>query len=258
MTFNNKKPSEGRKAEIELVQILNQKENKLLWDNLVINKSNVYAIHVIKQKPGKINQRKIYPKADIFLARGSVKYSDLNKNNFYLNEDHYNTYNLKYISKSGISVKNPKSKNYQIIKMSPEVFGILFKINELGAGASIYCSKESDILKNSTIINKWHSNTQKFNQYFSNKLNININEINKIKNLKQIKTFSNNQIHKIITSNKYISDFVFKGIGNFEEPYTAYFIFENNKLKKNHEIPFNITTGSGRSKGIYTIVVKPR
>jgi len=32
----------------------------------------------------------------------------------------------------------------------------------------------------------------------------------------------------------------------------------NNTLKKNYFIPFNITTGSGRSKQIYTIVLKPK
>lgn len=47
------------------------------------------------------------------------------------------------------------------------------------------------------------------------------------------------------------------GIGNFEEPYTAPWLIEDDSLKPNYEIPFNVTTGSGRSKGIFTIVLKP-
>ena len=48
------------------------------------------------------------------------------------------------------------------------------------------------------------------------------------------------------------------GIGNFDEPYTAKYLIENDKIKKNHYLPFTITTGSGRSKGKYTIVLKPK
>ena len=42
----------------------------------------------------------------------------------------------------------------------------------------------------------------------------------------------------------------------FKEPYHAMFIFEKGKLRENIISDFSITTGSGRSKGKYTIEIK--
>ena len=61
----------------------------------------------------------------------------------------------------------------------------------------------------------------------------------------------------MILDNNLLSDFIFKGIGNFDEPYTATYLYEHGELKENYYIPFKITTGSGRSRGDYTIVLKP-
>jgi hypothetical protein len=76
--------------------------------------------------------------------------------------------------------------------------------------------------------------------------------------MKKIKVYSNNEIEKLIIQDMVISDLIFKGIGNFEEPFTANWILENDELKKNYAIPFTVTTGSGRSKNIFTIVLKPK
>ena len=61
-----------------------------------------------------------------------------------------------------------------------------------------------------------------------------------------------------VNNDKAISDFIFFGIGNFDEPFTAHWLYEYEKFRTNYVIPFTITTGSGRSKGIYTIVLKPK
>lgn len=51
---------------------------------------------------------------------------------------------------------------------------------------------------------------------------------------------------------------MFNGIGNFEEPFTVHYLYENGELKDDCFIPFKPTTGSGRSKGTFTIVIKPK
>nr|MBL0721290.1 hypothetical protein [Sulfurovaceae bacterium] len=58
--------------------------------------------------------------------------------------------------------------------------------------------------------------------------------------------------------NSVISDFIFKGIGAFDNPYYATFIYKEGKLSLNN-IPnkYSITTGSGRSSGKYTVIIKP-
>ena len=51
--------------------------------------------------------------------------------------------------------------------------------------------------------------------------------IHKCYKLKEIKAFSNKKISDITINSNIISDFIFKGVGNFVEPYTAQYIIEN-------------------------------
>lgn len=215
---------------------------------------NIYAIHIISNKYGKVNEKSISCKADFFLASGDVPKKELLQKNYYLNEDDLKVYNLIPILKSGISVKLDKSK-YTIFKMGSTTFEKLFKNNILAAGASIYCTK--DFEKNKSVLDGWKVSEEEFKLYYSDLINDSENYLFDKGSLDQIKKKSNQEIKKTITADKYLSDFIFKGIGNFEEPFTAHWLFENNELKKNYEIPFKITTGSGRSKGIFTIVLKP-
>ena len=246
------KALEGNYEEVVITKLLNTKSS--LWDNLPYDKNNTFAIHVISKKFGKINNEKIQPKADIFFANGHLDIDFLVKNDYYLDESHVDMLNLSPIPFSGLSIKLLNS-NYTITKISPSTFLKIFKSNILGAGASIYSTK--DFEKNVQILNGWGVLKIYFDKYFSNKLQIeNIDLFNK-DIMSKIKTFSNHEIQKIITENLNISDFIFKGIGNFEEPFTAHWILENKILKKNYYIPFIITTGSGRSKNIFTIVLKP-
>ena len=62
---------------------------------------------------------------------------------------------------------------------------------------------------------------------------------------------------KIIVTNTNISDAIFFGKGLFEEPFNSNFIYSKGELTQNHIPPFTITTGSGRHKGNYTVIIKP-
>ena len=201
---------------------------------------------------GKINKSKVLPKADVFLIQSEEIYLDsLQKKNYLLTEEDLSKIKFKYIEKSGISVKRPDSKKYQILKMVPNTFFKIFGNYELGAGASIYCLKENELEKNKSVLKGWHSSEKKVLEFFDEKeLNLEV--------CKKIKKKSNTLIKKEIESKNKISDFVFKGVGNFEEPFLATWFYEKGLLKKAVKIPFVITTGSGRSKGNFTIVVKPK
>ena len=145
--------------------------------------------------------------------------------------------------------------------MSASTFKKLFNSNILASGASIYCNKENEFIKNIDVLKGWGIPETDFISYFNQLLNINIESITIPENknfLKKIKKISNNKITEIINSNRTISKFIFQGIGNFQEPFTAFWLFEHGIFKANYKIPFKITTGSGRSKGIYTIVLKPK
>ncbi len=247
------KALEGNYKEVLITKLLNKKTT--YWDVLPYDSKITYAIHVNSKKYGFVNQEKVQPKADIFFAKGTIEKADLEKRDYYLDEIDLVNFNLKPILNSGLSIKLSNS-NYTITKISPNTFLKIFNSNMLGAGASIYSSKELE--KNTSVIKGWSVEISDFKEYFSLKLGVSNIDLFDKDIMSLIKTFSNKELEKIIIQDKKISDLIFKGIGNFDEPFTATWLLENDVMKQNYYIPFSITTGSGRSKNIFTIVLKPK
>jgi hypothetical protein len=259
--MKNKGTKEGTAQEIAFVQQLNKKEDSALWQTLSINPNNHYAIRVTSKKYGKLNDAKVLPKADAFIAYGDVPLEYLKTKEYFLDEDDVVKFALRPKEQSGISIKREDSTKYQIMKMSPSTFKKLFGSNILASGASIYCTKEAEFIKNLELLKGWGVKEDEFLSYFNSELRLDLTSVadtSAKEALKSIKKFSNTKIAKIINTNKTISDFIFFGIGNFDEPFTAHWLYEHAKLKPNYIIPFIVTTGSGRSKGDYTIVLKPK
>lgn len=251
----------GKQQEIDFVKIVNKKENLNYWKHLNLKTKNHYAIRVTSQKYGKLNQRKVWAKADAFMVKGFIPPSYLKLNHYYLEERDVKLFNLLPIPHTGISIKQEDSKHYSIAKLSPSSFYKLFNSNMLAAGASIYYKRTKKLHLNNKILKAWNILEKDFFSYYSKVLNLTINSVTHMncqKCLKKIKRYANKEIAKIIKNNKNISDFIFYGINNFEEPFTAPWLFEHGKFRKNHIMPFSVTTGSGRSKGKCTIVIKPK
>lgn len=258
--MRNKGTKEGTEQEVSFVKELNKKENLSYWDTLSLDPNSHYAIRVISKKYGSLNEAKILPKADAFIAYGEVPLEYLQSKDYFLDENDIKQFNLSPINASGISIKRADSKQYQIMKMSPSTFKKLFGSNILASGSSIYCNEEIEFIKNNNLLAAWGISEDEFISYFNQELNISlisVTDATSKENLKLIKTFSNEKIAEIINSDKSISDFIFFGIGNFEEPFTAQWLYEYGVFRKNDIIPFTVTTGSGRSKGVYTLVLKP-
>jgi len=257
---------EGTEEEIRLVKLLNSDKNHKFWDIMgyPYERSNIFAVRVTKEKYGKINECLVKTKADVIVCSGEVDEKYLISNDFYLEESDINRFGLVPIEGSGISVKRRDSTRYQILKMNPSTFEKIFGDTELGAGASIYCSRKNDLDKNSAVLRGWKTNWKKFENYFSF-----IPEIKKLSDTgekaekrlavaRKIKKWSNEKIFNTIEGNKDISDFVFCGKGNFNEPYTATWFYERGAMKKAGPVNFVVTTGSGRSRGDFTVVIKPK
>ena len=255
--MRNRGTEEGTIEEINFVKKLNKKDDLDLWRVLDLDSSNHFAIHVIYHKFGKINGKKVKPKADVYIARGQVPQDYIKSTDFYLDEEDAKSFNLVPIDFTGISVKLQTSTRYQITKMGPNTFSNVFGNYELGAGASIYCMKERDLIKNPQVLKGWNTNEKDFVEYFKSENVISSSELD-MTSLKKIKKFSNKKIEDIINNNEDVSDFIFQGIGNFEEPFTVHYLYENGELKDSCYIPFKPTTGSGRSRGDFTIVIKPK
>ena len=251
----------GKRQEIEFVKELNKKINLNYWETLDLNPQNHYAIRVKYQKYGKLNQRKIWAKADAFIAKGFMPTNYLKLNDYFLNEDDVKKFKLIPIKITGISIKKENSQHYSISKMSPSTFQKLFNSNILAAGASLYYRKKKKLIHNKNILKGWGITEEEFFDYYSFIIK---KEVGSLTNpncqacLKKIKRYAKKEISNIINKKQTISDFIFMGLGNFKEPFTASWIYEHAEFKKNHKMPFTVTTGSGRSNGKYTIVIKPK
>ena len=260
----NKGTLEGTEEEITFVKKLNKKRDLSFWNIININPKDHFAVHVSNHKYAKINGQLIKPKADVFIAEGNVKDDVLENKDYYLNELSASELNLKPLAFTGISIKRIDSDRYQILKMNPNTFSKLFGSYELGAGASIFCTKKEELIKNEQVISGWNTTWGAFEKFFAEIEDVAFIKGQKcsyeirLKIAKKVKTLSNKKIAYQININEKISKFVFQGMGNFDEPFTAFWFYEKGLLKKAGPIPFCVTTGSGRSKGDFTIVIKPK
>lgn len=258
--MNNRGTKEGTIEERDFVTKVNKNPGKYSGI-LKIECPEFLLVHVSHHVYGTIQEKKIFAKADAYAICVKNKEIYTKVDDYYISEKELDEYkegeDFVKIPQTGISIKLIDSPRYQITKINPSTFEKIFSDIEMGAGASIYCRREDEIWKNNSVLNGWGVTKEKFIKYFELKLGRKIN-LEDTETLQEIKTFSNTEISNEIKNNKNLSDYIFKGTGNFPEPYTASFIFENNRLREMNYIPnFKVTTGSGRSKGDFTIVIKP-
>ena len=239
---------EGDIGEIEFIKKFNKNKTDFLnyLKRFSNDLENVWMVRVTTKQLSKLSNQKVFTRADSYLIK--VKNNILPilyKTDFYLSEDLLFNEQIEFspISFSGISIKMTDSKNFQILKVGPHSFFTLFGSYELGAGASLFCLREDELPKNIDLINGWKTNLEAMANYFkiftNNDINFFMNQII----CKKIKNYSCEQIEKMIIDSVELQEKIFNGKDLYNEPYTAWY--------------FSVTTGSGRSHGDYTIVLKP-
>ena len=265
---NNIGTAEGDWEEYELVAKLNRdkRSGNKLWSVLcqelnISNLDNVYAVRVSNTVYSKLSGRMVLPKADAYLVRGNINHQVLLDNNYWLDEDVIEGLEVKALPGSGISCKRPTSSSFTYAKLTVNSFETLFGSRELGAGISIF-SKVSELHNNDKVLDGWMVSEEQLLEYFKQELdeaNISDNErcLTNEEVCKQVKHAAIRETELKIRQSKEISNALFKGIGVFDEPYTANFIYINNGLTIAYVPDFSITTGSGRHRGNFTVVIKP-
>ncbi len=245
---------EGDKFVEKFISEINNGNREILNNNFN-NYKKIYAVKVNEFIHSKVLEKKVAAKSDVIICEGSINKEELKKLNYILELNHIKDFDLNIIPLSGISIKLKESKKYTYSKMGASIFKKLFKTNLLAAGASIYIN-EKEKRKNEKILKGWGISEKEFENFYENKIDdFNINDIRK---LKKIKSLSNHLIKNQIKNTLYLQEFIFQGKHNFEDPFFASYLYNNKGFKivnlNNYE--FNVTTGSGRSKGNYTIVIK--
>lgn len=269
----NRGTHSGDLAEIEFVKRFNSEKTNQDFDfyikDLDIKElKDIYMVRVTTKQYSKLSNQTVMTRADTYLINSKDQLINelLVENDYYLDEKMLSEKNIHYSSLdfSGISVKITDSDKFQILKLTPESFKTLFGEYELGASASIYCLREEEIEKNESVFSGWKTTKENvINKYKNeisnlNKLNENISLIEQMKIYKELKEFSNKKIAEIINSDKHLKEIIFNGYHIYDEPYSASYFYNGGKIQKLNYIPFVVTTGSGRSNGIFTIVLKPK
>ena len=257
---------EGTLDEISSVVFFNRDPENIIFKSYLysIKKTaeKVLLVRVTTKQFSKLSNQKVMTRADAYAIEitNDDLYDVLEENEFYLDEDilaNYKSY-YKFVASSGISIKIHDSTGYQLIKLTPNSFNQLFDSYELGAGASLFCQNQEELRKNIALIDGWNSDIEKMQEYFSI-FNISEKTISSSMELcKQIKMYSVSVITEKIDSTPKLQQIIFNGMYIYEEPYVAYFFMQNNKIEVLKYIPYSVTTGSGRSHGNYTIVLKPK
>lgn len=252
---------EGDIDEIKFVKRFNKnKEHFHIYVQKFNTFTNYWMVRVTTKQFSKLSNQKVFTRADAYLAKFNTDITGiLKESDYYLTEDVLNKKNIGYekIPYSGISVKMTDSSNYQILKVGPNSFAALFNNYELGAGASLFCLRENELNKNEALIYGWKTTPQNmalfFNDFTNGDLNFHLNQ----EVCKQIKNFSCKKIEDEINSSQELQEKIFNGKDLYDEPYTAWFFYHGEEIAELKSIPFSVTTGSGRSHGDYTIVLKP-
>ena len=222
--------------------------------------ANLYMVRVTTKQLSKLCNKKVFTRSDCYLAEIS---SDIRKvletNDYYLSEDILKENKIAYkpVPYSGISIKMTTSKTFQILKTGSNSFKTLFGSYELGAGAFLFCMRIDELEKNFDLINGWKSSILDMSNFFAEITHSDENFYLNQDMCKQIKEYSNLKIKQMIETSSDLQSKIFNGVGLYEEPYTAFYFYHGDKIQTLQTVPFLVTTGSGRSRGDYTIVLKP-
>lgn len=251
----------GDKEEFTISQVLNKNKNHKFWKamNLHNKNSNLYAIKVSSKVVSCLSEKKVLPKADVYIIEAEISKNYLLSKEYHLDENDINDFKYKIVEGSGISVKRKDSKSYTFAKFTPNTFKKLFEERKdsliLALSVFLYIKEAKDNIK---IIQGLGLTEEDLWNYLIDEGFAKIKgDITDEYEVKYIKKYLNNKLRKVIENNPSIKAAIFTGKGLYEEPYPASFIVKHGKLTNNIVTEYSITRGSGLSKGKYTIIFKP-
>lgn len=249
--------SQGNSSEISFVRRVNQQDQSIMHKFKGIS-DNIYAVNVDTQQYSELSGSKTIPKSDAYLIKVSESIDEqiLFENSYVLTEKMLSKINYERIDFSGVSIKDEKSKSFTYLKASQNSFNSLIKDDgKIFVPLLFFVKTTKDLYKNEEMLSKFNLTLEDIATY----LNVNL-EDSELENYSKLKKVATHKLRDIIESNQEVYDKVFFGTDVFKEPYAATYFYQTELLHKDElrKLPFSITTGSGRSKGKYTVVIKPR
>jgi hypothetical protein len=261
LKYSGDTDNDGDIDEIKFIAFFNSNKDSFKeYLNHFSQYPNLWMVRVTTKQASSLCGKKVFTRSDGFLA--SIDYNIdalLVDNDYYLSEHILAANKIPYkkIPLSGVSVKMTTSKSFQILKTGPNSFKTLFNSFELGAGASLFCMREDELAKNPDLIEGWKTSIKDMTKFFDEYTNGDVNFYLDQSICKEIKNYSCKEIKSMIEDSVDLQRIIFNGIGLYDEPYTALYFYHGKDIHELSTILFSVTTGSGRSKGDYTIVLKP-
>ena len=262
--------AEGTSEEYSLIRELNMHRDlnndkwKVILSCLGLEKlDDLYAVRVTTHVQSQLSGRSVLPKSDVYIVKAKLKSDFLTENNFIIDEDMYDeelkNVHIEKIKGSGISCKIRASKSFTYEKLTIDSFSKLFGDVMIGCGMSLFVKNVEELQLNQKNLEAWGIKIEEFREYWATYIEFgDIEDILLNQDIcKLIKKKSEELIREKIDTNSYIKGVVFRGDSIFEEPYNAPLIFSHGQLMENVISEYSVTTGSGRHKGTYTIVIKP-
>ncbi len=254
---------QGNIEEYNLSKILNSNKTNQMWKILLPYEkdfSSYFIIKVSNKQYSELSKKYVLPKSDAYIVKGNFSNTFLLSKEFNIEEDDIKTFEYKIVSNSGISIKKKDSNTYTIQKLTRNSFLKLFSIlddaNFIMASLLIY-SNPKETYKNTKILNDFGYTENTFFKKCKNEMNIEYSKDDQTLFWNTIRQQGQKIVKKTIKENIEIWEKIFTGKGWFKDPYFSSFIYSHGKIQKCILTDFSITTGSGRSKGIYTIEIRP-
>lgn len=257
---------EGELSEKSSVIAFNRNPESLIFKDYLssinMKPEAVLLIRVTTKQLSKLSNQKVNTRADAYAIEilDNRIFDILEENDYYLDEEILNGFNEYYncVEKSGISIKKDNSDNYTLIKLTPNSFNELFGSYELGYGASIFCKRSSELHYNIPLLDGWKTTIEDLQDYFDSDDITGNSLVFSLELCQKIKEFSIARIKSCIDNSPRLQLIIFNGKDIYDEPYSAYFFMQNNQVRVLGYMPYNVTTGSGRSHGDYSIILKPK
>ena len=265
----NKGTFQGDKEEFNISKFMNKNKKHKFWTiigndcNLDENSEDYYVVKVDGNKKSKLSGKKVKCKSDSFVIKAKISKNYLLKNEYILNEDcleEIKEYDI--IKNSGISVKMATSSKYTIGKLTHNTFKKAFEkyiedIDYIIYGLFVY-TESKKINFNNKILKDLNIEENKLKEFYFENYGIKIDNVLDENSMNSISKKAREITKNVIELNKELKEQVFTGKGWFDNPYYINFIFKYGDLSNDLYMDYVISNGSGRSKGIYTIILKPQ
>ena len=253
----------GDLEEFDLSKTLNKNKSNPMWRTLLPHISDFtdyYVVKVSSHQYSTLSKQKVKTKSDAYVIKATIDRNFLLTKEYVLEESDVKNIPCTILKDTGISIKLKNSKNFTYQKLTKKSFCKAFSdienVNFWLLSLLIY-SKDSERHKNEKIITDLGFTQSSYLSKVNSIMGISIDNTNNSAFWDAVRKKAQEKIKNEINQNKILYEKIFVGKHWFEAPYHANFLYESGKLKKNKVTDFSITTGSGRSKGKYSIEVTP-